>query len=66
MPDLLQSGQRRRRAAKPAAPGREAGAAGRRIRFRYLNVIMSVRLSVEAFAFSGSLARFAVPEFNML
>ena len=46
--------------------GREAGADRRRIRLRYLNVIMSVRLSVEAFAFNGSLVRFALPEFNML
>jgi hypothetical protein len=32
----------------------------------YWKVIMSVRLSVVAFDFKGSLAKFALPEFNTL
>jgi len=43
------------------APHHEAGREPRTLRLpRYLNVIKSVRLSVEALAFNGSFAAFAL------
>jgi len=38
----------------------------RRLAVSYWKVIMSVRLSVAAFGFKGSFAKFALPEFKTL
>jgi hypothetical protein len=40
--------------------------AGGRLAVSYWKVIMSVRLSVVAFGFKGSFAKFALPEFKTL
>jgi hypothetical protein len=45
------------------APGPSAGGG---LAVSYWKVIMSVRLSVVAFGFKGSFAKFALPEFKTL
>jgi len=49
--------------SKRNAPGRSAGGG---LAVSYWKVIMSVRLSVVAFGFKGSFAKFALPEFKTL
>jgi hypothetical protein len=52
--------------SRPDARFRRQLAAGGRLAVSYWKVIMSVRLSVVAFGFKGSFAKFALPEFKTL